>query len=189
MHYGFAFRGNPFNQETLRPSQFEPQRNPSQEALRKIKISMNDDQDFIGFGWTINPFQLLRRIRLTLAESEAELAFIDSPYDQHLETFRANFCVRLLRTHLMTKKTSLDRDFELLRALKTSGERNTNYYLALIYRIDQKKIILKNIDFCQRLADDIPCIAGRAFKKRLRYYRLLSALSKLSTAMKFANDV
>ena len=177
LYYGFVSPGNHLNYEAI----LMPQDLPNRDQ----KVYLNSQKDELQLRWEINPFELLAFYRLVVATDHTSMKNFRYPTSLEIEFEAGAACFDEIEEQLQFKPTTLRNDLKLLEDMQNSGQRNKRLVLALLYRIDQKKIALKNQGFCFALTEDLlPCIPSFRFGQ-LSYFRQIKKLATKMTSMTF----
>ena len=135
-------------------------------SLSEKKQRVWDNRDYVWLFWSMRPLGLMKFFRVVSADNE-ELPEWKAPSRWSWERKAANTCVGLIRDHVDSLPTKLDRDFELLKASR--GRKR----LAILYRIARKRILLRTAEFCQHVMDNILSCIAPAIVRRPIYMKMM----------------
>ena len=117
--------------------------------------------------WKIRPFLLLKFFRVVAADSMKLLSRFKYPTSVQSEMRAAQKCSEFILRHLNSLPTQLAEDYVHL------FQAQNRKYMAILYRIERKKLLLRNARFCERLVEtDFACMPPHMVRS-LKNFRLL----------------
>lgn len=142
-------------------------------------------------GFTSDSHDLTRLFHSVHAKSVMDLfrSLVSSKGTRAKEELAAKQCVRVLQTRLLNSaKTTIGEDYGLLATPESvdagspepSDVARYRYRLAVLYRIQWKQVLLRNVEFCRRvLGELLPCTTDRFIVARagISYHKRLAILA------------
>ena len=157
LDYGFLRADNPLNRERVLVN------------FSKRKVRAWGDRNYAWLFWQIRPFGIMRLFRLVAASSTIDMRQWKWVRNWETEQRAAKTCSSFINNHLAQLPTTLAMDYPLLH---TSMGRKK---LALVYRIERKKLLLRTANFCTYVSDSIlPCLSRHALHKPRYHSRIFS---------------
>ena len=141
---------------------------------RSVRVIFNGNNDELEMKFMPRPNELMRFFRILVARDKYEMLAGSFPISRERELAAAKMCYDSINTHLANKGTSFEYDLELLELHRTNQKRlNRHAELALLYRIDQKIIALRNQNVCAGLMERVlPCFTESGLHKPFYFKRL-----------------
>lgn len=189
--YGFLKLGNQMNTEILYFPEHSPllTRNETLVLAMRKRLAMNEFDHPESFKATRDGFTIFYQVRghelmfymrlISVRRNERYLAKqIRRPASLARELQLAQRCLGLFQEKLDSFPTTIHQDYALWFSPETRS--SPRWRVAVEYRIELKKLLLRNLCFCERLltAQDVRCKTHWWLRRTMRYTRFLYTLSK-----------